>query len=161
MKKTNRLSSLLVIFILVFQFTFTTSVMAKTTNPQDKLYQPPEQSREELYQDIFLSMLLPYIQEEVDKYYSKYLIDTPIVAPYTVYVLSSERLYGYRSFAFRLKLQVNSYVGPHNTVGYDYITLTVGGMDKVKIEKFEHIKSYKLPPNYESIIKKGYTNPIP
>jgi hypothetical protein len=100
-------------------------------------------------------LLLPYIQNEVDKYYSKYLIQPPTVAPYTVYVLSAERLNGYRTFIFRLKLQVDSYIGPHISVGTDYITVTVGGTGDVKIEKFEHIKSYVLPPNYEDIIKKG------
>ena len=91
--------------------------------PADLPYKPPEQSKEELYQDIFISLLLPYIQNEVDKYYSKYLTDTPMVAPYTVYVLSAERPSGYRSFVFDIKLQANSYTGPHIGVGLDYITL--------------------------------------
>lgn len=84
-----------------------------------------------------------------------------MVAPYTVYVLNAERPNGYRTFSFRLKLQVDSYIGPHNSVGLDYITVTIEGLGDVKIDKFEHIKSYMLPPNYEDIIKKGYTNPIP
>jgi hypothetical protein len=74
-----------------------------------------------------LSLLLPYIQNEVNKYYSKYLEDTPMVAPNTVYVLSADRPNGYRSFVFNLKLRVNSYVGPHIGGGQDYITLTVNG----------------------------------
>lgn len=161
MRKANKLITMLIILILAFQFTFTTLVSANTIYPPDLPYQPPDQSREELYQDIFISLLLPYIQKEVDKYYSKYLTDTPMVAPYTVYVLSAERPNGYRSFLFNLKLRVNSYIGPHNVVGLDYITITVGGSGDVKIEKFEHIKSYELPPNYHGIIKKGYKNPIP
>jgi hypothetical protein len=161
MKKTNKPIVMLIILMLGFQFTFTTFVSATTLYPSNIPYQPPEQSREELYQDIFISLLLPYIQNEVDKYYSKYLIDPPMVAPYTVYVLSAERPNGYRTFFFRLKLQVDSYIGTHNSVGLDYITVTVGGSGDVKIEKFEHIKSYVLPPNYEDIIKNGYKNPIP
>jgi hypothetical protein len=136
-------------------------VSANTIYPSGLPYQPPEQSREELYQDIFISLLLPYIQKEVDKYYSKYLTDTPMVAPYTVYVLSAEKQLGYRSFLFNLKLRVDSYIGPHIDVGQDYIYLTVEGGGNVKIEKFEHIKSFKLPPNYQHIIKKDYKNPIP
>jgi hypothetical protein len=104
---------------------------------------------------------LPYIQQEIDKYYSQYLTDTPMVAPYTVSVLSAERPNGYRSFVFDLKLEVSSYIGPHNTVGLDHITLIVGGSGDVEIEKFEHIKSHVIPPNYENIIKKGYKNPTP
>jgi len=104
---------------------------------------------------------LPYIQKEVDNYYSKYLTDTPMVAPYTVYVLNAERPKGYRSFSFNIKLGVDSYIGPHLGVGLDYITVTISGSGDVKIEKFEHVKSYELPPNYQNIIKKGYKNPIP
>lgn len=161
MRKANKTTSILIILILAFQFLFTTLVSAKVEYPSDLPYKPPEQSREELYQDIFMSLLLPYIQNEVDKYYSKYLIYPPVVAPYTVYVLSAIRPNGYRSFVFNLKLRVDSYIGPHNGVGQDLITLTVDGAGDVKIEKFEHIKSYKLPPNYQDIIKKGYNNPIP
>ncbi|MBD8047821.1 DUF3888 domain-containing protein [Clostridium faecium] len=158
MRKVNKIIIILIILILGFRFTF---VSANTLYTSDIPYQPLEQSREELYQDIFISLLLPYIQNEVDKYYSKYLTQTPIVAPYTVDILNVERPNGYRTFLFKLELQVNSYIGPHNSVGLDHITVTVGGGDDVKIEKFEHIKSYALPPNYEDIIKKGYKNPIP
>ncbi|HEY5560541.1 MAG TPA: DUF3888 domain-containing protein [Clostridiaceae bacterium] len=149
------------LLILALQFTGNTLVYANIQYPADLPYQPPEQSREELYQDIFISLLLPYIQKEVDKYYSKYLTDTPMVAPYTVYVLSVEKPIGYHSFLFNIKLQVDSYIGPHLGVGLDYITVTVGGARDVEIKKFEHIKSYELPPNYQDIIKKGYNNPIP
>jgi len=158
MRNANKSIIMLIILMLGFQLTF---VSANTLYPPNIPYQPPEQSREELYQDIFISLLLPYIQNEVDKYYSKYLTQTPMVAPYTVYVLNAERPNGYRTFSFRLKLQVDSYIGPHNSVGLDYITVTIEGLGDVKIDKFEHIKSYMLPPNYEDIIKKGYTNPIP
>lgn len=158
MRNANKSIIMLIILMLGFQLTFAS---ANTLYPQNIPYQPPEQSREELYQDIFISLLLPYIQNEVNKYYSKYLTQTPMVAPYTVYVLNAERPNGYRTFSFRLKLQVDSYIGPHNSVGLDYITVTVEGFGNVKIEKFEHIKSYVLPPSYEDIIKKGYKNPIP
>ena len=161
MSKCYKLILILLISILGFQFTLTTLVYANTSYPPDLPYQPPEQSREELYQDIFLSLLLPYIQEEVDKYYSKYLTTTPMVAPYTVYVLKAERQNGYRSFRFDLKLRVDSYIGPHIGVGIDHITVTVGGSGDVEVNKFEHIKSYELPPNYQHIIKEGYKNPIP
>lgn len=161
MKKLSKTISMLIILILGFQSMFITLVSAKVEYPSDLPYKPPEQSREELYQDIFISLLVPYIQKEVDKYYSKYLTDTPIVAPYSVYVLSAERPNGYRTFVFKLKLRVISYIGPHLGVGLDNITATVDGTGDVKIEKFEHIKSYELPPNYQDIIKKGYKNQIP
>lgn len=160
-RMVNKVIVTLISFILGFQFAFTMPVSANTIYSSDLPYQPTEQSKEELYQDIFMSLLLPYIQKEVDKYYSKYLTETPMVAPYTVYVLSAERPNGYGSFIFNLKLRVDSYIGPHIDVGQDYIYLTVEGGGNVKIQKFEHIKSYELPPNYHYIIKKGYKNSIP
>lgn len=161
MKKANKPIIILTLLTLGLQFTFTTFVSANALCLSDLPYQSPEQSREELYQDIFISLLLPYIQKEVDKYYSKYLTGHLLVDPYSVGVLSAERPNGYRTSFFRLKLQIMPYVGPHNSVGLDYITVTVGGSGDVKIEKFEHIKSYALPPNYQNIIKKEYKNSIP
>jgi hypothetical protein len=105
---------------------------------------------------MFVSLLLPDIQKSVDEYYKDYLTEKPIVSPDYVQVLSAERLIGYRSFSFRLKLKVSSYIGPHINIGDDYITLKIDGGDKVTIEKFEHIKSYflDLPSNRQHIIIK-------
>lgn len=119
-------------------------------------YKPPEQSREELYQDIFVSLLMPEIQKSVDNYYKEFLTDTPMVAPYDVTILKAERPNGYRTFVFLLELEVHPYIGAHNSVGVDHITIRVGGSGDVKVEKFEHVKSYELPPNYQNIIKKKY-----
>lgn len=102
---------------------------------------PPMGSIEELYQDIFVTFLLPYIERAVDDYYG-----VPYtVAPYGVKILNVERLNGYRSFKFVVKLEIMPYIGPHNSVGIDHITIQVSAGPKVTIEKFEHIKSYVLP----------------
>ncbi len=115
------------------------------------IYQPPEKSREELYQDNYISLLMPYIQKEVASYYSKILKSTPHVAPYDVNVLDVKRPNGYRSFVFELKLKVIPYVGPHIGVGVDYITMKIASR-KITIESFEHIKSYNLPPHYQHLL---------
>lgn len=123
----------------------------------NSIYIPPEQSREELYQDIFISLLLPNIQKSITDYYKTFLTETPMVTSEYVQVLNDERLDGYRSFSFRLKLKVSSYIGPHINIGDDYITIRMEGADKVTIEKFEHIKSYylDLPSNYKHIVIKS------
>lgn len=76
------------------------------------------------------------------------------MAPYDVIILEAERVNGYRGFDFRLKIELQLYLGAHNYVGVDYITLSVSPIVNVKVEKFEHIKSYVLPLNYQSSIKK-------
>lgn len=106
---------------------------------------PPERSTEELYQDIFVTFLSPYIDKAVEDYYGK----PYSVAPYLTEVLSVERPNGYRTFAFRIKLKIRPYIGPHISVGEDNITILVEYDPKVKVEKFEHIKSYELPPHYQ------------
>lgn len=101
-------------------------------------------------------MLLPYIQKSVDDYYKDFLTEKPIVTPDYVHVLNAERLMGYRSFSFRLRLKVSSYVGPHIDIGDDYITVKIDGGGKFTIEQSEHIKSYylDLPSNRQHIIIK-------
>lgn len=116
-----------------------------------------KQSKEELYQDVFATLLTPYIQEAINNYYKKYLTISPIYSPAYVEILNIERPMGYRTFSFLIKLQVRTYVGPHIDIGVDQLTIGVHAEDKnvkVKVEKFEHIKSYfdELPPNLKSIV---------
>ncbi|AKA72042.1 DUF3888 domain-containing protein [Clostridium scatologenes] len=119
-------------------------------------YKSPEQSREKLYQDIFISLLMPEIQKSVDDYYKEFFTDTPLVAPYDITILKAERPNGYRTFVFLLKIEIYPYIGAHNTVGIDHITIRTDGSGNVKVEKFEHIESSYLPSDYHNILKKKY-----
>lgn len=104
-------------------------------------YKPAENSNEEIYKDIFMSLLHPYIDKAIRNYYKHpYNHD-----PWDVDILNIERPNGYRTFLFILKLKVIPYYGPHIGVGVDYITISVSGTGKVEIQKFEHIKSYDIP----------------
>lgn len=119
----------------------------------ETIYKPPEQSKEELYQDIFVSLLMPYIQKQIDNYYTKILTTSPVVYPYLIYVLKAERIGNYRSFDFLVKLKVNPVVGPHISVGIDYLTFRIGGSGGIELKKFEHIKTEELPANWKHIIR--------
>jgi hypothetical protein len=115
---------------------------------------PVQHSREELYKDIMSSLLMPYIDKAVGDYYTKFLYDKPLVDPWDINILSIERPNDF--FVFVIKMEVRPYVGPHIAVGVDHITITVQGAPEVKVDSFEHIKSYylELPPNWQHIIKK-------
>ena len=146
---------LIVLFLIVF-IVASVILIEQTHNKNTAkqvadIYQPPEELREELYQDIYISLLMPYIEKEVASYYSNILKETPQVAPYYVYVLDAKRPNGYRSFLFELKLKVIPYVGPHIGVGVDYITIKIASR-KVTIENFKHINTYSLPPNYQHLL---------
>ncbi|MEJ8546514.1 DUF3888 domain-containing protein [Brevibacillus borstelensis] len=116
-------------------------------------YTPPEQSKEELYQDIFVSLLMPHIEKAVDNYYKDFLTESPTVYPYFVDVLTAERIQGYRSFDFLVKLKVVPVVGPHIGVGIDHLTFRIGGTGTVEMTKFQHIKTFELPAHWKRIMK--------
>lgn len=102
----------------------------------------PEGSLEELYRDVSISLLEPFIYKAIDDFYG----DDYAIDPGTTRILSIDRPNGYRTFYFIVKLEVIPYYGPHIGVGIDRLTITIGGFDNVKVEKFEHIKSFELPP---------------
>jgi len=157
---------LLLIFCLLVAYTTGCSKKAEsavikvsvgnTSTSLETTYKAPEHSNEELYQDTFVTLLNPYIQKAINDYYGQFLTISPFYTPEDVEILDAERPMGYRSFSFIIKLQLKPYVGPHVEVGIDQLTIRVGaGEGEVKVEKFEHIKSYydKLPPNLKDIIK--------
>lgn len=130
--------------------------VGNATTSSESTYKAPEHSQGELYQDIFVTLLNPYIQKAINDYYRQFLTTSPLYTPEDVEILNAERPMGYRSFSFIIKLQIRPYVGPHVEVGVDQLTIRVGaGEGEVKVEKFEHIMSYydKLPPNLKDIIK--------
>lgn len=124
-------------------------------HPLANSYKPISGSTEKLYHDIFLSLLEPYTERAIDDFYSKYLSYVPGSAPYFEEVLNVQRMGNKPStFDFLIKLEVKPYIGPHNSVGVDHITFRVRASGEVTLEKFEHIKSYDIAPNYQHIIKK-------
>lgn len=114
--------------------------------------EPPEKSMEELYHDLFLTLLSPAIQNSVDEYYAQSLSESPIVYLYMVDIISVKRVYGYRSFRFRVIMDVTPVIGPHISVGKDRLTYDVGS-GQPKLIGYEHIETHSLPENWEHIVK--------
>ncbi|WP_373000315.1 DUF3888 domain-containing protein [Lutispora sp.] len=106
------------------------------------------------YQDVITTLLMPYIDESLNKYYSEYLYEIPGVSPSDVKIVSINRPNGDRTSLFVISLSLQPYLGPHNTVGTDNIIFEIKYGKKPKTIKFEHIKSNKLPSSYNNIIKK-------
>ena len=136
-------------------------VVQAINSSSETVYKAPKQSQQELYQDVFVTLLDPYIQKALDDYYGQLLAISPMNSPEYVKILNIERPMGYRSFSFIIKLQIEPYVGPHDSIGIDQLTISVGaGEGEVKIEKFEHVKSYNLPSNLQELIKEGNLNKL-
>jgi hypothetical protein len=127
---------LILSIILVRDFNYQT-IQAKL--PIGNNTTPYEDSTEELYRDVIITMLLPYIDAEVEKYYGK----PYLVAPYSTFVKSVTRQPS-KQWTFGIKLEVTPYWGPHNTVGVDEITFGIAP-SKVEVIEFKHLKSYDLP----------------
>lgn len=112
------------------------------------IHESPEKSQEELYRDMFITALDPHIQKAITDYYGKPFM----YGLESVDILDIIRPHGYRTFEFEIKLQVKPFVGAHNTVGIDNITMRVKP-GQIMVERFEHIKSFELPPHL-----KNYSN---
>ena len=114
------------------------------TQTSSKQYDPPQGSQEWLYKDALKTLLLPYVQKAVSKYYEENTGYSPIVDLWTdTGIISIERHNGY---TFIIKFEVSPYLGAHNSIGVDHITLKVLPSGEVYVENFEHIKSYPIPP---------------
>lgn len=124
-------------------------------NYNKKISELPENSKEAIYRDVSISLLIPYIQEEINNYYKDYFTELPIVFPYSVDIVSVKREGG-SGYLIELEVIVHPFVGPINIVGDDRMIIETGAFGSVKVVKFEHIKSYQLPWNWQHIIKKAY-----
>lgn len=103
----------------------------------------------ELYRNLFITLLHPYVEEAIDNYYNDYLKYLPREDLFDYNILSIKRIPNH-NYSYVIKLEVVPFVGPHLSVGIDHITLTLD-LNGVKVLKFKHIKSYPLPPHYQDI----------
>lgn len=110
-------------------------------------YTPKEGSIEELYKDIIVTLIYPYIRDEVEKQYGQSLqYDL-----FDVKFLKIERN-EYRSYDFTIKLEIRPFVGAHNTAGIDNITMRISPM-KTEVKEFKHIKSFEVAPHLKEYYK--------
>lgn len=58
----------------------------------------------------------------------------------------------YRSNDFLIKLRIRPFVGAHNTIGIDEITMRISPI-KTGVEEFKHIKSFDIPPHLKEYYK--------
>lgn len=145
----------IIFFLTVITF-FRVPVSAyELTSKQHHKNEPSENTKEIIYRDVVISLLVPYMQKEINNYYKEYLTELPIIFPYSVDIVKVERDGG-SGFKINLDVIAHPFVGPINTVGDDRMIIETGAFGSVKIKKFEHLKSYPLPWNWQHIIKKPF-----
>ena len=133
-------------FLIMYLICSSTNVLAFSTelvdnDEKDILYKytPPKDSVEELYKDIIVTLLEPYIKDEITKQYGELLQYEQSCVEF----LKRERPSS--SFSFVIKLEVKPFVGAHDIIGVDEIVVSISP-GNTKIEEFKHIKSFPIPP---------------
>ena len=151
-----------IVFVICFLTVLTSSAIPcnayEVTVKQPTKIEPSKlhmDSKEIIYRDMVISLLVPYMQKEINNYYKEYLTELPIIFPYSVDIVNVEReVVG--GFLIKLEVIAHPFVGPINTVGDDRMIIETGAFGSVEIKKFQHVKSYPLPWNWQHIIKKPY-----
>ncbi|UOY92412.1 DUF3888 domain-containing protein [Ectobacillus sp. JY-23] len=112
-------------------------------------------SKEELYQDIFISLLHPTIQQKMNEFYKTILTVDPVVYPYEITVREAKRIGEGRTFQFLLTVRVSPVVGAHIDVGLDEFVFYIDS-STFKIIRFTHLKTEKnFPPHLQHILRKN------
>lgn len=147
--------------ILVFSAFLTLGIvlspLSQTVRAVDRKSVSSGTGIDDAYQQTIIEFLMPQIDQAVDTYYRKYLNDLPGVAPYfggkvlRIAHRDSEPAKNI-PYSYMVVVQVMPYFGPHITVGMDNLTFRVFAGGKAQLEKFEHIESYEIPPNYRDAI---------
>lgn len=147
MKKLLIISCLIVSLVLIPINAIAITPLKDAKQGLPFTYTPPERSVEELYKDIIVTLLAPYITKEVEKNYGE-LLQYDL---FSIEFLSIQRS-EYRSYSFLIKVQIKPFVGAHNTIGIDNLTIRVSP-GRTRVESFEHIKSFPLPPQLKDEYK--------
>ncbi|MDD3346703.1 DUF3888 domain-containing protein [Oscillibacter sp.] len=108
--------------------------------------------------DMVITLLMPPIEDAVNRFYEPYLTIEPTVVPYygskIVSIQGGEQIHaGISNSHYTVTVEVFLYVGPHLSVGKDRITLDVQ-VAGVTVKNYEHLESYPLTPSYQSLMKK-------
>ncbi len=143
--KVRKLKKSINIFLVIISMSAILTLIDSKEMSKARLYiddtpNVSKDSQEELYKDMFITLMDPYINQALTKYYGQsYQYDL-----FNVNVISASRPEGYRTFSFIVKIEVKPFVGAHNIIGIDHITYKISP-SVVKLEEFEHIKSFNVP----------------
>lgn len=119
-----------------------TQTLAENSGNSDLTQALPKEAECELYQSMLLTTLYPYIQKSVTGYYGRNDVFAP---PYMDKILNATNTDG---ATYEINVEAQPYVGPHDLIGIDHITILVSPL-KIEVLKFQHIKSFSLPPNLQ------------
>jgi len=145
--KINKIIGLIILFII---FVFIISFRIKE-NKVIEVVKP--QLSEELFKQMTITLLMPSVNAAIENYYKEYLNYAPTDDPWFIKISKTEKVKD-NTYEFLVKVELTPYIGPHNSVGLDHITFRIMPWGEVILEKYEHIESYPIAPNWSNIIIK-------
>ena len=108
----------IIAIILVLVFTF--YIVIKANNVSGELVaQNSEPSRDSTifrYKDIIVTFLLPYTSEEINSFYNQ----NYSVSQKFINIIGAERIKGFKTYDFRIVVEILPYTGENTIVGIDY-----------------------------------------
>ncbi|AKA72041.1 DUF3888 domain-containing protein [Clostridium scatologenes] len=100
-------------------------------------------SKERVSELIVMNLLFPYMVKSVTDYYGGFV---PFQLNYpTTKLLEADWKTDLPRAYFVVKIQIHPFLGAHYSVGIDNFTFRIDMDNKITLEKFEHIKSFKIP----------------
>jgi hypothetical protein len=123
------------------------SVLSATTGQQPESQSASKNDLTDLYQEMLVTALDPYIQKSVAEYYNCKYVMAP---PYVVKVMEAKR--PSVDQMYELKLEAEPYIGPHDQVGIDRLTMAISPTE-INIISFQHLKSFSLPPSLQPLLR--------
>lgn len=119
----------------------------KAQDGSDFTEESSEETDDELWRDMYISACMPVILQSVEEYYGiPFSVD-----PWDISVLKIERTEGYRSFYFRMELEITPYDGPHTAVGKDRLVLESDGTGYIEAVEFSHVESFEMPKQADTL----------
>lgn len=111
---------------------------------------PSEDSEELRLQDMLMNMLTPYIENDLQNFYTPNIVEniSPAVAPWKIEVLETKRINGFRGFHLQITFEIEPTDGGHwIPIGKDRMTYEISSGTEVKLINHTHLKTYKYTPD--------------
>lgn len=108
-----------------------------------------------LQQKIIYALIYKDIYEAASDFYSDYLTISPVIDLYSYNFLSIEKTDNY---IYQVVVEIIPFVGAHNGVGKDQITILISPTQENQIIGFNHVESYEISEHLKSLIKQPLPN---
>ncbi len=131
-------------FIISLTFIFGLLLLTSSNLSIANAISPTPQVNKEvkLYKDVTLTLVTPVVQKAINEFYGKINNENPVVDPYHMDIVRTTRPSGENTYGFLIEIKATPYVGAHNIVGLDNITLQVAPYEVI-VKDFKHIESYR------------------